>query len=120
MARVLARGTPSWKIGTPFGTLARLMAHWSRSLACWLLKLRSWHAFDTLALRDSGKQTGWHVDYVSIQVHRARDLANSFFFPALRVDILERKNIFSQQAKKSVIVSVQSIYSLCDKTEKHS
>ena len=109
-----------WHVALQVGKSARLMAHWSRSLACWLLKLRSWHAFDTLALRDSGKQAGWHVDYVSIQVHMARDLANSFLFPVLRVDILERKNIFSQQAIKSVIVSVQSIYSLCNKTEKHS
>ena len=47
--------------------------------------------------------------------------AKYFFFSILRVDILEKKH-FSQKTKKkkTLIVSVRSIYSLRDKVEEHS
>ena len=43
------------------------------------------------------------------------------FFSIFRIDILDRKNIFFSvyNEGKSVIVSVQPIYSLCNKTEEH-
>ena len=68
--------TPSWKISTPFGTLAlQVKTYWHAV----------WHA-DMLARKNGkstrfwhvGTQARWHVDHVGTQARMARDLANSF------------------------------------------
>ena len=54
-------GTPSQKIGMPFGTLEH-----------WYVTMRSWHDFDTLACRHVSTETT-----LAIMARTARDLANS-------------------------------------------
>ena len=49
-------------------------------MARWHVKMRTWHAFDTLArwhVNHAGTQARWHVDHVGTQGPMARDLENS-------------------------------------------
>ena len=73
----------SWKIGPPFGTLARKDKTIARRMTRWHVKMRSWHAFGTFARQARwhastlAHKPRWHVDYVGTQPRMTCDLANS-------------------------------------------
>ena len=75
-------GRRSWKIGTPFGTLARLLAHWH-------VKIRSWHAFGMWARRPRWQE--WHAIYQTLFKIIVFSLSqfNSFFRKELKKKIIE-------------------------------
>ena len=89
-------GTPSWNIGTTYGTLALKNEKLARF--CNVGTQTRWH------VNHAGMQTHWHVDHVGKQARMARDLANSassFYYST--IFLLFWSNLFYQHFNAFVL-----------------